>query len=95
LARKGNVELQGSGFFISIGIAPHDRLPQLISCVFPGSDQIVLNKKNGFIDDRSFAKLTKRAKPTRTLVFQKLIDFVLIERKGGGRSTHYIFKETV
>lgn len=46
-------------------------------------------KENGFIDDRSYAKLTNRAKATRSLDFQKLLDLGLIARKGGGRSTHY------
>lgn len=50
-------------------------------------------RKHGFIDDRSYAQLTVRAKATRTLDFQKLIDLGIIERKGGGRSTHYILKE--
>jgi Fic family protein len=47
-------------------------------------------KKNNFITDRDYAKLTKRAKATRALDFQKLIELGLIERKGGGRSTYYI-----
>lgn len=50
-------------------------------------------KNNGFINDRSYAKLTKRAKPTRTLDFQRLLELGLIERKNGGRSTHYVIKE--
>lgn len=51
-------------------------------------------KRNGFINDRNYAKLTKRAKATRVLDLQKLIDLGLIERRGGGRSTYYILKET-
>jgi Fic family protein len=50
-------------------------------------------KKNGFITDRNYAELTKRAKATRTLDFQKLIDLGMIERKGKGRSTYYTLKE--
>ncbi|MFZ3301323.1 MAG: Fic family protein [Microgenomates group bacterium] len=46
-------------------------------------------KNNGFINDREYSKLTNRAKATRTLDFQKLIDLELIERKGKGRSAHY------
>lgn len=46
-------------------------------------------KKNGFITDRNYAQLTKRAKATRALDFQKLLDLGLIERKGKGRSTYY------
>ena len=49
-------------------------------------------KKNGFISDTGYAKLTNRAKSTRTKDFQKLIDMNLIVRVGGGRSTHYILK---
>lgn len=50
-------------------------------------------KKNGYITQRDYAKLTDRAKPTRALDFSKLIDLQLIERKGDGRGAHYIFKE--
>jgi len=46
-------------------------------------------KKNGFITDRQYAGLTDRAKATRALDFQKLLDLGLIERKGKGRSTYY------
>ncbi|MEK9201196.1 MAG: Fic family protein [Patescibacteria group bacterium] len=49
-------------------------------------------KQNGFITDRSYAKLTDRAKATRTMDFQKLLNLGLIERKGKGRSTHYVRK---
>lgn len=51
-------------------------------------------KQNGFISDRNYAQLTDRAKATRTMDFQKLLDLGLIERKGKGRSTHYAIKET-
>ena len=50
-------------------------------------------KQNGFIKDKNYAKLTNRAKATRVLDFQKLLDLGLIERQGKGRSTHYILKE--
>jgi len=49
-------------------------------------------KVNGFINDRSYAQLTDRAKATRTLDFQKLVELGLIKRQGDGRSTHYILK---
>lgn len=49
-------------------------------------------RKNGFIADRNYAKLVKRAKATRSLDFKKLIDLDLIERKGKGRATYYILK---
>lgn len=46
-------------------------------------------KTNGYITDRDYAKLTTRAKATRTLDFQRLIGMEIIERKGAGRSTYY------
>jgi Fic family protein len=48
-------------------------------------------KMNGFITDRKYAGLTDRAKATRVIDFNKLIDLGLIERKGKGRSTYYTF----
>lgn len=51
-------------------------------------------KQNGFITDRNYAELTDRAKATRTLDFQKLLDLGLIERRGKGRSTYYALKES-
>ena len=47
-------------------------------------------EENGFINDRSYAALTERAKATRTLDFKRLIELGLIERRGGGRSTYYV-----
>jgi len=47
-------------------------------------------KKNGFITDRDYSKLTDRAKATRTLDFQKLMDLGFIKRRGKGRSTYYV-----
>lgn len=49
--------------------------------------------KNGFISDRDYAKLTNRAKATRALDFQKLLEFGMIDRQGKGRSTYYILKK--
>jgi Fic family protein len=51
-------------------------------------------RQNGYISDRDYAKLTDRAKATRALDFQKLIDLEMITRKGKGRSTYYQLKET-
>lgn len=45
--------------------------------------------KKGYISDRDYAKLTDRAKATRSLDFKKLVDMGLIERKGKGRATYY------
>lgn len=45
--------------------------------------------QHGFITDRDYAQLTERAKATRTLDFNKLIELGVIVRQGKGRSTHY------
>lgn len=50
-------------------------------------------QKKGFINDSDYAKLTGRAKATRALDFQKLIELGLIERRGKGRATYYVLKE--
>lgn len=51
-------------------------------------------KKNGFITDRDYSKLTQRAKATRALDFKKLLEMGLIERFGKGRLTHYKMKHS-
>ncbi|OGH05952.1 MAG: hypothetical protein A2W22_03425 [Candidatus Levybacteria bacterium RBG_16_35_11] len=51
-------------------------------------------RQKGFIADRDYSKLTNRAKATRALDFQKLINLGLIERKGKGKATYYVLKET-
>lgn len=50
-------------------------------------------QKKGFITDQDYAKLVARAKATRALDFQKLIELGLLSRKGKGRATYYILKE--
>ena len=50
-------------------------------------------RKKGFITDRDYAKLSDRAKATRALDFQKLIELGLLNRKSKGRATHYVLKE--
>ncbi len=45
--------------------------------------------EHGFITDRDFAQLTTRAKATRTLDFNKLIELGLIKRLGKEPGTHY------
>lgn len=52
-------------------------------------------KEKGFITDRDYSRLTDRAKATRALDFQKLIDLGLIERQGRGRATYYTLKENI
>lgn len=50
-------------------------------------------QKKGFISDSDYAKLSNRAKATRALDFQKLIELGLIERRGKARATYYVLKE--
>ncbi len=71
-----------------IGNTPKDRLEPY--------HESILNfiRKNGFISDRDYAKLTNRAKATRALDFRKLIDLEIIVRKGKGKSTYYVLKES-
>ncbi len=45
--------------------------------------------EHGVITDSDYAKLTERAKATRSLDFRKLIELGIIERRGRGRSTYY------
>lgn len=47
-------------------------------------------KKNGFIVDRDYARLTERAKATRSLDFKKLIELGLIKCEGRGKGTYYV-----
>ncbi len=49
-------------------------------------------KEKGFITDREYSQLTKRAKATRNLDFRKLIDLGLIVKFGKGKATYYKFK---
>lgn len=51
-------------------------------------------KKHGYIADRDYAKLTKRAKPTRNLDFRKLIKLGMIKKEGKGKATYYKLKVT-
>lgn len=48
-------------------------------------------KDKGFISDRDYGKLVRRARPTRALDFKKLITLGLIERKGKGKATYYTY----
>ena len=50
-------------------------------------------REKGFITDKDYTKLTVRAKATRAMDFQKMIELDLIERKGKGRATYYVLKE--
>lgn len=50
-------------------------------------------KQKGFITDRDYANLVHRAKPTRRLDFNKMIELGVIVRQGKGKNTYYILKE--
>ncbi|HKY53405.1 MAG TPA: Fic family protein [Anaerolineales bacterium] len=49
-------------------------------------------EQKGFITDRDYAKLVDRARQTRRLDFNKLIELGLILRQGKGKNTYYILK---
>lgn len=49
-------------------------------------------KEKGFITDKEYSQITKRAKPTRNLDFRKLIDLELIIKVGKGKATYYKLK---
>lgn len=49
-------------------------------------------KEKGFITDKEYSKLTKRAKATRNLDFRKLIDLKLLVKTGKGKATYYKLK---
>ncbi len=50
-------------------------------------------EEHGYISDRNYAKLTKRAKATRNLDFIKLIKLDIIEKMGKGKATYYKLKK--
>jgi Fic family protein len=50
-------------------------------------------KEKGFITDRDYATLVSRAKPTRSLDFNRLIELGVIQRQGKGKNTYYIMNE--
>lgn len=49
-------------------------------------------RRKGFITDRDYSKLVRRARATRHLDLQKLINLGLIEKKGKSKATYYIMK---
>ena len=62
--------------------------------LFPYHEKILkFIEKKGYITDSDYSKITERAKATRSLDFNKLINLGFIERKGKGRATYYILKE--
>jgi len=57
--------------------------------------QIILDiiREKGFITDSDYAKKTERARATRALDFQKLVDLGIIERRGEKRGSYYVFAD--
>ena len=49
-------------------------------------------KKNGYITDKIYSTMTKRARPTRNQDFNKLLELKLIERMGKSKATIYKLK---
>ncbi|MEM7331313.1 MAG: Fic family protein [Chloroflexota bacterium] len=68
----------------SIQVSPQQRLKPYHQKILDYIDT------HGFITDYDYAQLTDRAKATRTLDFNRLIEMNLIERRGKGRNTHYV-----
>ncbi|OIP79844.1 hypothetical protein COW94_00095 [Candidatus Peregrinibacteria bacterium CG22_combo_CG10-13_8_21_14_all_44_10] len=68
-------------------VSPKTKLEQhhkkILSCI----------EKNGYITDSDYSKLTKRAKATRSLDFNKLIELDFIKREGKGKNTYYKMKK--
>jgi Fic family protein len=73
-------------------------LPEMISAprnqLQPHHEKIIeFIKQRGFITDRDYAVLVDRAKPTRRLDFNKLIELGLVQREGKGKNTYYVLRE--
>ncbi len=49
-------------------------------------------KEKGFITDKDYSQITKRAKATRNLDFRKLIKLGTIKKFGKGKATYYKLK---
>lgn len=64
---------------------------EIISPDIKDHHKLILNyiKEKGYITDKDYSTLTKRAKPTRNLDFNKLINLGFIIRIGKGRATYY------
>ena len=69
-----------------VGISPDTRLQEHHHKIL---DFI---NKNGFIKDSDYAKLVDRARATRILDFQKLVELGILDRKGKGKATYYVLK---
>ncbi len=76
LLRVGK-ELKGAALSPETALLPHHRL--ILDFI----------KEHGYITDKQYAGLTKRAKATRNLDLKKLIDLGLIKKFGKGKATYY------
>lgn len=67
---------------------------EIVSPDIKDHHQLILSyiKEKGYIADRDYSAFTKRAKPTRNLDFNKLIDLGLIVKVGKGKATYYKLK---
>lgn len=50
-------------------------------------------REKGFVTDHDYAQRTTRAKATRHIDFQKLLELELIERRGQSRASYYVLRE--
>jgi len=59
-------------------------------------DNQIINyiRENGFITDREYSAITKRAKATRNKDFNRLIELGMIKKLGKGKATYYKLKLT-
>jgi len=69
-------------------LASHQATPETILQPYHRAILAHINA-HGFITDKTYATLTDRAKATRTLDFNKLMEMGLITRQGQGRTTYY------
>jgi Fic family protein len=69
------------------GVSPETRLESYHEAI------LKYIRQHGFIADRDYEKLTKRARSTRAKDLQYLTKLGLIERKSKGKSTYYVLKE--
>mgnify|MGYP001430029020 CR=1 FL=1 len=73
-------ELQSANITPETALKPHHR--RIIDHI----------RKHGYIADKDYAAITKRAKATRNKDLNKLISLGLIEKKGKGKATYYKMK---
>lgn len=76
LLRVGK-ELQGAALSPATAILPHHQ--KILDYI----------KEQGYVTDKQYAGITKRAKATRHLDFKKLISLGLIKKYGKGKGTYY------